>query len=483
MGLYDEAVDVLRESFVINGGLIQTRLAGRFPASNENFLELLAPERRASIYQNTTSDSALNAKVLKDLLVFSNALVATGESQKIDETAAAASAREFASGTDNMRAFRQLYAASRLIRGGIALQTVFELAEESKKTAEAGLDIPAATIAVQADEFRELRAGAIAGGNVPEVAEAPRKVLGDILSGRSDDLMGWVLFNQTKYEPAVEHLKRAAAVLPNGTPSWRSATWHLGLALEQSGNDAAALENYIVSYKAGPPDNVRRVTIEQLYRRINGSLQGLDEKLGAATVAATTPQPSASIEPANSQPAATPEPGPSTATPEKSPTPEPSPSETKPESGTTPTPEKTPENVPSPSPESSATPNAEPTAAPSPTPTESASPGNATASSEEGLRANASRLRSVIKISGRALDASKVGIPNVVVVLISPSGSVLASTTDMNGKYSFTVTPSQKTYRLIPSKDGMTFTPIDRAFVGLYDDQKEIDFIGTIAQP
>lgn len=489
MGLYDEAIEVLRESFAISGGLIQTRLAGRFPASNDNFLDLLAPERRASIYQNTASDSALNAKVLKDLLVFSNSLAATGDSQKIDETAAAASAREFASGTDNMRAFRQLYAASRLIRGGIALQTVFELADESKKTAEAGLDIPAATIAVQADEFRELRAGAISGGKVPDVAEAPRKVLGDILSGRSDDLMGWVLFNQTKYEPALEHLKRAAAVLPNGTPSWRAATWHLAVALEQSGNDAAALESYILSYKAGPPDNVRRVTIEQLYRRINGSLQGLDEKLGTAMVAesATTPQPTPSTEPSSSQPttpAATPEPGPSTATPEKTPTPEPSPSETKPESGTTPTSETTtPESVPSPSPEASVTPTAEPTAAPATTPTESASPGNAPASSEEGLRANASRLRSIIKISGRALDASRVGIPNVVVVLISPSGSVLASTTDMNGNYSFTVTPSQKTYRLIPSKDGMIFTPIDRVFVGLYDDRKEIDFTGTTARP
>ena len=478
MGLYDEALEVLRESFVIDSGVIQTRLAGRFPASNENFLELLAPERRASIYQNTASDSALNAKVLKDLLVFSNALATAGDNQKIDETAAAASAREFASGTDNMRTFRQLYAASRLIRGGVALQTVFELAEESKNTAEAGLNIPAATIAVQADEFRELRAGAIAGGNVPEVAEAPRKVLRDILSGRSDDLMGWVLFNQTKYEPAIEHLKRAAAVLPNGTPSWRAATWHLAVALEQSGNDAAALENYILSYKAGPPDNVRRVTIEQLYRRINGSLQGLDEKLGTVVVAeSASPQPSAP----ETTPAATPDPGPSTANPEKTPSPEPSPSETKPEPGT---PEKTtPENVPSPSPEAPATPTAEPTAAPSPTPTESASPGNASVSSEEGLRANASRLRSVIKISGRALDASRVGIPNVVVVLISPSGSVLASTTDMNGNYSFTVTPSQKTYRLIPSKDGMSFTPIDRAFVGLYDDQKEIDFVGTAARP
>jgi hypothetical protein len=66
-----------------------------------------------------------------------------------------------------------------------------------------------------------------------------------------------------------------------------------------------------------------------------------------------------------------------------------------------------------------------------------------------------------------------------VVVLISPSGTVLASTTDNEGNYSFTVAPSQKTYRVIPSKDGYTFTPLDRAFSGLFDDQKDIDFVGT----
>jgi hypothetical protein len=67
--------------------------------------------------------------------------------------------------------------------------------------------------------------------------------------------------------------------------------------------------------------------------------------------------------------------------------------------------------------------------------------------------------------------------------LISPSGSVLASTTDTNGNYSFTVAPSQKTYRLIPSKDGLTFTPVDRTFAGLFDDQKEIEFVGTMSRP
>jgi len=80
------------------------------------------------------------------------------------------------------------------------------------------------------------------------------------------------------------------------------------------------------------------------------------------------------------------------------------------------------------------------------------------------------------------VDANRGGIANVVVVLISPSGSVLASTTDTNGNFSFTVAPSQKTYRLIPSKDGLVFTPVDRTFAGLYDDQIDIEFVGAVSR-
>jgi tetratricopeptide (TPR) repeat protein len=477
MGLYDEAVEVLRESFVVNEGKIQTRLAGRFPAENESFLDLLAPERRASLYQNTAAGSPERAKTLKDLLVFSNIIAAAANNQKIDEAIAVASAREFAAGTDNMRAFRQIYAASRLLRNSLALQTAYELAEEAKKNADAALETPAVTIAVQADEFRDLRAAAIAAGNVPNVADAPRSVLGDILRGRSDDIMGWALFNQEKHEPALEHLKSAAAVLPNGTPAWRGATWHLGAALEQTGNDAAALDNYILSYKAGPPDTVRRGTIEQVYKRVNGSLQGLDEKLGGATVAESTasPQPLPSTTPETATTPVTESSSPS-ADPVKTPTPERSASETPKTETVTKTTDTT--TVPA---APNSTPSPEPTTSSSPAPSESAS--QPPLSEEDSLRAAANRVRSIIKISGRVLDGEKVGIGNVVVVLISPSGSVIAATTDSNGNYSFSVPLTQKTYRLIPSKDGLTFTPIDRTFAGLYDDQREIDFVGRPARP
>jgi tetratricopeptide (TPR) repeat protein len=482
MGLYEEAVEVLRESFGIADGQIETRLAGRFPAKHENFLELLAPERRASIYQLQPADSAANAKILKDLLVFSNLITPPAEGPKPDEALVVAAALEFASGSDNRRAFRQVYAASRLLRNGIGFQAAFELADEAKKASASAMDIPVVTLAVQADEYRELRARAIAAGNVPDLADAPRDVLERILHGRSEDLMGWALFNQEKYPQALDHLKRAAELLPSGTPAWRAATWHLGVAQQQTGNDTEALENFVRSYKAGEPDSVRRGTIEQLYKKINGSLDGLEEKIGhpVTTSAAVSTEPQTTpSKPESATPGESASPSPS---PEKSPQPETSTGDatkqkepTSPASGdskTVPVPEASPAATP--------TPNAETPGAPT---TDSQAVKTGPGASDESLKAASARLRSIIKISGRAIDANNNGIPNVVVVLISPSGSVIAATTDTNGYYSFTVPPSEKAYRLIPSKDGLTFAPIDRSFANLFDDKKSIDFVGTSSRP
>ena len=77
------------------------------------------------------------------------------------------------------------------------------------------------------------------------------------------------------------------------------------------------------------------------------------------------------------------------------------------------------------------------------------------------------------------MDADQVPLGNVTVVLISPSGTVLAATTDSDGKYSFTVAPSEKTYRVIPSKDGYSFAPLDKTLPALVEDQKAVDFVGT----
>jgi len=90
-------------------------------------------------------------------------------------------------------------------------------------------------------------------------------------------------------------------------------------------------------------------------------------------------------------------------------------------------------------------------------------------------------VRATITITGRVKDASGNAIANVVVVLISPQGSVLASTTDEQGNFSFTVAPSSSTrsYRIIPSKEGLSFEPLDRVLPVASDDQKELNFVGT----
>jgi len=277
-----------------------------------------------------------------------------------------------------------------------------------------------------------------------------------------------------EYPEAIEHLKRATTTLPEGTPSWRSALWHLGVALEQSGSKEDALNYYITSYKAGPPDSIRRTIIEQLYRKINGSLDGLDERIGPA-IPGNAPKATTAGEPTSNKPPATPE---ATATP--------SPDAASPAA----TPEK-PTSTPSDTPKTDeaaakpaetvekSKPEATNVAEPTPSPTRPVSPPEGLSTSETALLAAASRLRSIVKISGQIRDANKAGIANVVVVLISPSGTVLASTTDSEGNYSFNVAPSQRTYRVIPSKDGYTFAPVDKAFAGLHEDQKDIEFIGT----
>lgn len=442
MGLYDEAAEVLRESFTIKDEQIQTHLAGHVPARDASFLDLLAPERRAGIYQPTSADSAANAKTMKALLAFS---VAVG-GEKTSESAAVAAAKEFASGSDSMSAFRQVYAASRLLRNGTGVDTALDLIASARKGADEALKVPVATLATQADEFRELRARAISSGNVPDVATAPPEVLANIFKGRLEDLEGWALFNQDKNTEAIAHLKKAAETAPPETAVWRSALWHLGVALEQSGQKEQALESYIKSYRGGPVESVRRSVIEQLYRSVNGSLNGLEERIGPGSLSRSSgPTPTTTP---NTTPLTTPEVTTPAPTPEATPTPETTPAET-------PKPETPKPDVPAPAADTSKPMN------------------------EDALRNAASRLRSNIKITGRIVDANKVGLANATVVLISPSGTVLAATTDNEGNYSFTVAPSQKTYRLIPSKDGYAFSPLDRALPGLYEDLKEIDFVGT----
>lgn len=528
-GLYDEAAEVLAQSFSLKDGQLETRLAGQAVVHSGNFVDLLAPERQASIFQHTAADTESNARILKSLLEFVTAIDQEANGGKINEDNAVAAAKAFSAGKDNARVHRELYAASRLLQKGIGFQTAYELAEAARSSADAGLTVPALTVVVQAEEFRPIRARAIAAGGTPNIPEAPRNVLSNIVRGRIEDTSGWALFNQDKVDESVEHLRRAVTILPEGTPAARTSLWHLAVALERQDKKPEALSNYIKSYVQGEPDPVRRMVIEQLYRKLNGSLDGLDEKIGpgfgpSASTPAATPDSAPESAPASSPestPAATPEtssttnphsalgpasqpqPSPATedlrattqpaptpetpaATPEQLPTPSSSPASETP----APTPEsspaipaQSPEASPEPSPSSSEAPSvATQTPEPLPAATPEATP---TPSPERTLDASPVEKmnkppQTTVTITGRVKDSSGNPLANVVVVLISPQGTVLASTTDDQGNYSFTVASSSatRTYRIIPSKDGLTFDPVDKVLPIVSDDVKEQDFVG-----
>ncbi|HEV7745858.1 MAG TPA: TPM domain-containing protein [Pyrinomonadaceae bacterium] len=512
-GLYDEAAEVLAQSFSLNDGQLETRLAGQATVHSSNFVDLLAPERQASIFQHTAADTESNARILKSLLDFVTVVDQDANGGKINEDSAVAAAKAFSAGNDNARVHRELYAASRLLQKGIGFQTAYELAEAARSSADAGLTVPALTVVVQADELRPIRARAIAAGGTPNIPEAPRNVLSNIVRGRIEDTSGWALFNQNKVDESVEHLRRAIAILPEGTPAARTSLWHLAVALERQDKKAEALSNYIKSYLQGGPDPVRRMVIEQLYRKVNGSLDGLDEKIGPGFAAsANTPAPAESVVPTSSPestPAATPEVSSTTdahatLNTASQPTPSPAPEALPEASATTTQPAPTPETA-TPTPEQLPVPTS-PEATPEPTPSSTEAP-SVTSQSPEPLPAATPEAtqapaptstlgespvekmnkppQTTVTITGRVKDSSGNPLANVVVVLISPQGTVLASTTDDQGNYSFTVgsSSSSRTYRIIPSKDGLTFDPVDKVLPILSEDVKEQDFVGrAVAQ-
>jgi uncharacterized membrane protein YgcG/Flp pilus assembly protein TadD len=291
IGLYDEALAELGRSFSLKDGEIQTKLAGRTAAHANSFIELLAPERRAAIFQSTAADSDANAKMMKALLALNAAL----DQPAPNEDTLKALAQEFIKRDDGMRTYRQIYVAQKFVKQGVALSTAVELMDQAAQGVEAALNVPAATVAVQPEELADGRAHAIVQGGSLDVPDAPRTALSGLLRGRIEDLAGLALFKLDKSGEAVVRLRRAVTTATEGTPLWRSSMWHLGAALEANGKNDQALLYYIKSYVNGPPDRARRSIIESVYKKVNGTLDGLEDKIGPGfNAASATPSPTPS---------------------------------------------------------------------------------------------------------------------------------------------------------------------------------------------
>lgn len=275
-GFYREAVEELRKSFSVKNGRIQTRLGRRVTRDAANFTDLIAYERRASIFEPTAAENAENAAKLKILLELSQKL----ESDTPNSAEIAASAEDFVKGGDNMKLHRQLYAASLLLQKQIAIEKAAEFVKAAVGNSDAGLEVATPAAAVMANELYESRTIAFARGEMIVVPDVQRQMLSAILRGRIEELNGWALHQQNNYPEAIVRLRRSISVLPDKSAWWRSSVWRLGAALEADGKDKEALENYIRSYKTDKPDIGRYIAVENLYKKINGGTDGLEAQIG-----------------------------------------------------------------------------------------------------------------------------------------------------------------------------------------------------------
>jgi tetratricopeptide (TPR) repeat protein len=365
-GLYEEAARELKKRFAVKDGFVQTYLAGRTPKEAENFVELLDLERQASIFTPNSADRQENAEQLESLLNFSQKLA----DEKVTDKELNLATDEFVTGNDKMKTHRQLYAASRLLDAKKSLPKVLELTQGAVKGVDQSIEVTNAAAAVLSDELIESRTLAISRDEVIVVPDIPTQTLSRIMRGRIEEIYGTVLYQQDKPQEAVVRLKRAVSILPEKSAWWRSSYWKLGLAHEAAGNSKDALDALVKSYASGAQDRFRRATVEGIYRKVNGNLEGLDKLIGdnpfpetvSQVIETPTPTPVPTVE----------------ATPENSPTPEPSPSpspepspEIKVEATPIPTvePSPTPTVEATPTPEPSPTPTIEPSPTPLPTPT------------------------------------------------------------------------------------------------------------------
>lgn len=294
-GYYRDALEDIRSAFAALNGEVNTLLGGRVLRSAKSFDELLADERRASIFEPKGVDRSELSKQLIRLIELGQS-IERGEAEPI-----ANAARKFASGSDPMQLHRQLFAASVLLDKQVAQDTVLELARDATARIDDGIGVKFASSAVLAGELYERRRTAFAAEQFVVVPEIAKPTLSAVVRGRIEEAAGWALYQQGKFDEAEIRLRRSITVLPKDSAWWRSSMWRLGAALEAKGNDKEALDSYVASYRSEPGSGAKFLTIRSVYQRVNGNTHDLETLVGPspinleAAITTETPAPKSEV--------------------------------------------------------------------------------------------------------------------------------------------------------------------------------------------
>ncbi|HEX5081959.1 MAG TPA: tetratricopeptide repeat protein [Blastocatellia bacterium] len=265
---FDGALEQFSKAFDYSSeGRFTAKLGGVFDAQADNLKELLSREHQAAIFLAKSPTRDENFKIAEGLVRFNAGLRAVktmmnssskGEPGQIKEMERAA--LDFIEAENSRRSFRMLNVAEKLAQAGVSTDLAVDLAEQALGQARVATE--------------------------PEGAlrEYPNYDLNGrlaIFRGRALSAKGWALFKAGKN-------REAAAALAESTQAYgslaegRSALRRLATVKEALGELKEALDLYIAGYEApasGSGSDVSRVVIESLYRKINGSLEGLDKLL------------------------------------------------------------------------------------------------------------------------------------------------------------------------------------------------------------
>lgn len=277
---FNGALEQFARAFVIaRSGKFAARLGGVLPFEAERLSDLLARERQASIFvakPPTTDEQFTLAETLVRMEARLQALKPDssdttpapgaarrggGRIARSSESELEAAANAFINVEGLRRAFRALYVAQRLAQLGQAH-------DYTQKLVDMVLDLSDAATAPE--------------GSLPEYPNYDREGRIRILRGRALDARGWSHFQQRRNREAIAALQDAVDVY-DALPEGRAAMWRLAMIRETVGETREALELYLAAYE--PPQDasavdVKRSVVEVLYRKVHGSLDGFEERLG-----------------------------------------------------------------------------------------------------------------------------------------------------------------------------------------------------------
>jgi len=278
---FDGALEQFSKAFDYSSqGLYTAKLGGVFDAQADNLKDLLSREHRAAIFLAKPPTKDETFKIAEALVRFNARLraikTAMNSSPKVEtgdgvegaaENAEARrgqikemerAAMDFIDAENSRRSFRMLSVAERLAQVGVSTGLAVELAEQALGVAQ---------VATEPE------------GSLREYPNYDRNGRLAIFRGRALNAKGWALFKADKNPEAASALTestRAYGSLPEG----RRALRRLATVKETQGELKEALDLYIAGYEAtASGSELDRAVIESLYRKINGSLEGLDKLL------------------------------------------------------------------------------------------------------------------------------------------------------------------------------------------------------------